>query len=60
MELRSESVETDDFSGPKGGSKNGLSGWNRIEIPCALNIDFGTEKARLSALAAAGLVQCAG
>jgi hypothetical protein len=55
MKLRSERVENGDFSGPMDELKNRLSGRNRIEVPSDLSIDFGTEKAVVSAPAVAGL-----
>jgi hypothetical protein len=52
--------ENGNFSGPEGEFTCCLSGWNRIEISSGLNIDFGTEKAPLSALAVASFVLYAG
>ncbi len=60
MQLRRESAENGDFSGPKGEFKNRFSGRNRIEIPSGPNFGFWTEKAPLSALAVAGFMKYAG
>jgi hypothetical protein len=60
MKLRNERAENGDFSGLKGEFKNRFLGRNRIEIHSGPKIDFGTEKAPLSALVVAGFMKYPG
>jgi hypothetical protein len=60
MKLRRESAETGDVAGPEGEFKNRFLGRNRIVIHSGPKIDFGTEKAPLSAIVVAGFMKFPG